>query len=191
MNVKAIKNEKNLLLYQKLAHRHVGVRYPLSYLKTAKVFASYDHEGTMTGGFVLQRNLEDIRVLKSISSKVTYSLRRPVELTGVWFMPSTDPYFQRTLFWMHICIRLLPFLGGDTVFSYSSTQGALHKMYSVLKPRMLYQGWVDPLPGMSEGDHECVCSVSTHRITFLIFLSPKTLLKKLFPRKITRQTITP
>ena len=185
MILQTLKSEKNLLCYQKLTAEHVGVSFPMDYLKKARVRAAYDAKGTMIGGYLLQANASEIRVLKSVPQGIPVRLRRPIELTGLWFVaPARESRF-RWLFWLSICADLKPFSNRDLVFSYSTDQKYLGRIYSLIEPQIIYAGEVAPLPGMSKPDHETICFAPVWKLSWLWLRRPAFFFSRMKPKSQT------
>ena len=183
MNFKTLSSKLELSNFQRSAQKHLGIVYPTEYLQSAVVRCAFDENSEMIGGYIIQGQAAEIRVLRSVSDDVTALVFKPIELTGLWLRPGSGKANFRWLFWLNLCWDFVPYLGRQIVFSYSTSKVSLAKMYKSFDPQVLYCGVVPRLPGMSHPDHETICVVPAWKLVFLFFRKPSFFFQRLMPRE--------
>lgn len=182
MKVFRVQNEADRIEYQALTERWLGIRYPMDYLETSKVYLARDERGCPVGGYCL-RLKPPYRVLESLPAPSTPLTGKTVELTGLWFQPDDPRPNGRVRFWARLCGSLLRHAYKNVVFAYSLSKPGLAKTYANARPTVLFSGVTKMQPGMTTPEAEVVCVAQAYRIALLPVLRPKFFLRRLCPRR--------
>jgi fatty acid desaturase len=183
IKVKTISCELELSDFQQSAAKHLGITYPTDYLKSAIVRCALDEDSKMVGGYIIQSQEKDIRVLSSLSDDRRAGVLNPIELTGLWLDSGAKKTNLRWIFWLNLCWDFVPYLGRQIVFSYSTSKVSLAKMYKSFDPQVLHCGIVQRLLGMSHPDHETICVVPAWKLVFLFLRRPSFFIQRHIPRE--------
>jgi len=171
--VDRLKSDSDLELYRSETAKHVGVEYPMAYLREARVYALRKSDGTILGGFAFVAGCE-LRTVQSLPVNLQSRVLSGnyVELTGLWLAPESFRPFTVIHFWLALSWAAVPFVRKKLIFTFSSSKLGLKKMYSVLKPDEIYHGTVPILQGMTGEDIESINETPCFRLAFLPVLNP-------------------
>lgn len=155
--------QSELLEFQGLAYRNIGVRFPLDFLKSARVFAVKNQYGKICGGFALAKG-EHSRVIESLPEEAMETLREKYpnyendlfEITALWLCRSQRSKTLSVRFWTKLYREVVRMKRPFFIYAFSSEKKKLGQIYQVVKPTRIFHGYTKILPGMKEPDHEVI-----------------------------------
>jgi hypothetical protein len=156
-------DQADLLTFQGLAFRNIGVKFPLEFLKNSRVFAVRNQFGTICGGFALARG-EHSRVIESLPEEAMETLKKHYpqyeedlfEITALWLCRSQRSKTLSVRFWTKLYREVVRMKRPYFIYAFSSEKKKLGEMYQVVKPTRIFEGFTKILPGMKEPDHEVI-----------------------------------
>ncbi|OIQ19834.1 MAG: hypothetical protein BM556_04950 [Bacteriovorax sp. MedPE-SWde] len=162
-SINLLTNEEELLEFQGLAYKNIGVRFPLDFLQAARVFAVRNQRGVICGGFALAKG-EHSRVIKSLPTEAMNTLKSQYpnyredifEITALWLCRSERSKTLSVRFWTKLYREVVRKKRPYFIYAFSSEKKKLGKIYQVVKPTRIFEGYTNILPGMNEPDHEIV-----------------------------------
>jgi hypothetical protein len=187
---RVLRSESELNEYAEKTHRHLGVRFPLEYLKRSKVVAYLSDSGEMVGGYAMVLK-GPFRTLESLPDVVRdchpFLKETPMkdicEFTGLWLAPEMRRRTVSFVFWLRMYFDVVTLGKKHFVYAYSLDKKALGRMYRVCNPEVLFRGMTRMQPGMSKPEAESVEVTSLARIVWTPLLKPQFLLFKMIRRR--------
>ena len=167
----------------------LGVHFPLSYLKQGRVRVFRDRGGQLVGGYALILK-GPFRTLASIPDSAgftpTFSESELFEVTALWLDRAVPPGRFRTWVWWTFA-RDLATQPGKRWYVYSYDLRKKKKLgetfRAISRPRVLYEGPVKELEGMSGPSAEAVELGSCFRVKLFPLLAlPNLVVKLVFDR---------
>ena len=195
MRVKLIDNEKDLSQFQRRAQRYIGVLFPVDYIKESSVYGIY-HNDQVMGGYLIKTDSQ-FRTIQGLPEEVqkrflnSYKLNDICEITGLWIHPSLRKSAASWELIISIALKLVRRPKKYFVYTYSKKCAGLGKIYSLSKPKRIYEGTVKQLPGMKSTDEEIIEIASSIKgslnviKTYLLF-SAQVLARDFLKPKISR-----
>lgn len=192
MKVRLIKSERDLIKFQEENQRHIGVLFPIEYLRESRAYGMY-HNNQLMGGYLIKTKSQ-LRTLQGLPDNVynsflnSYKLSEVCEITGLWIHPSLRKSTSSRRLIMNIALRLAIRPKKHFVYTYSKKCAGLEKLYSLSKPKRIYEGYVKQLPGMNRPDEEIIEIASSIKaglnvIKIYTIYSFKVSIKELFKLK--------
>lgn len=162
-SIQRIESKEELIEFQYLTNKSIGVRFPLEFLENSKVFAVFNRNDVMCGGFALV-NSEFSRVIDSLPEEATKTLatdfpnykKDTFEITALWLCRSQRSKALCFKLWSRLYFEILKMGRPNFIYAYSSEKTKLGKMYSLINPTRIFEGYTEMLPGMKEPDHEII-----------------------------------
>jgi hypothetical protein len=180
-----LKNELDLLEFQKYCAEFLHIDYPLECLQRSKVRAFIKNE-KIVGGFILTLK-PPFRVLESLPEavKATHAafkretLENSMEVTGLWLNPMVRGKRENFKFWMQLYTDLSFSNKKYLFYAYGLDKKHLQKIYSLMNPTVIYRGATKVMPGMQYAENESVEMASINYVRFSLFHRGDFIFKKL------------
>jgi len=162
-SIDQLTDQADLLQFQGLAFRNIGVKFPLEFLKSSRVFAVRNQLGTICGGFALAPGHQS-RVIESLPEEAMETLKENYpnytddlfEITALWLCRSQRSKTLSVRFWTKLYREVVRMKRPNFIYAFSSEKKKLGEMYQVVKPIRIFEGYTNVLPGMKEPDHEVI-----------------------------------
>lgn len=161
-------NEDKVLFHQK-ACKLTGVNFPFEYFNRSLIRAFKDESNNIVGGYVLVTQAP-LRVLESIpyKAKAGLDIKKIFEVTGLWMDPRFRSGKFSVLFWLQFSRDVSNQKDKDHyVYSYPLGSQRLKKLYSLARPKVLYEGVTKKLIGNTKESHESVEIACRSKIKYL------------------------
>jgi hypothetical protein len=193
---RTLRTAAELAQYAELTHKHLGIRFPLEYLRKSKITGYFGDEGEMLGGYAMV--LEGpFRVLESLPDSVrgshpffkTASMDEVCEFTGLWLTPEMRKRSSSVLFWLRMYFDVVTLGKKHFVYAYSLDKRALGRLYRVCNPTVLFQGMTKIQPGMPKPEAESVEVTSISRVIWSPFVKPQFLLYKMLRKRTLSENL--
>ena len=184
-SIQRITSREELIEFQYLTNKSIGVRFPIEFLENANVFAVFNRKDVMCGGFALV-NAQFSRVVDSLpedakeklEAKFPNYINDTFEITALWLCRSQRSKSLCFRLWTRLYFETVRMGRANFIYAYSSEKVNLGKMYSLIKPTRIFKGYTNILPGMKEADHEVVEVGSVKAASMAWVTQFPTLLKK-------------
>jgi hypothetical protein len=149
MNFRTLQRDSELIEFQTKVRSRVKVEFPLSFLQQCRVLGYFDEANQLVGGFAFAWG-SNMRVLGSLPLSVQKHLdpTHLVEVTALWLCPSIDSRLDRAMFWSRLILEVFTLGDREIIFAYDARAQHLRRVYSLLQPRLVFEGQTLVLPGM-------------------------------------------
>ena len=195
MKTKVLRQASDYKIFALECSKKLNLDYPLEYLMNAKVRAFYNKYGAMIGGYVLNFNGR-FRVIESIPAHVKKDspwinrevLNNSYEVTGLWLDHRLGDIGTNFIFWLTMYKDMIMTRRKYLVYAYDLDKTYLKKLYSNLKPKVIFSGKTIKQVGMHEACEESIEIASVNHLRLCILYRYDYFLKKLLvpARKMLR-----
>lgn len=195
MKTRVLTQVNDVEMFAFYCSKKLKLDYPIDYLMQAKVRAFYNKYGVMIGGYVLNFN-GAFRVINSLPKHVKKNspwvnskvLSNAYEVTGLWLDHRLSDLGTSFVFWLTMYKDMIFTRRKYLVYAYSLDKTNLKKLYSNLKPKVIFSGKTILQEGMKEECEESIEIASVNHLRFCLFYRLDYFLKKLVvpARKISK-----
>lgn len=186
MGFRLLHEQRDLLQYINYTEAHLGVRFPLEYLRQGRVMGFFDKNHKLAGGYslilkgpfrVLESLPETIKTAHPILSKIKES--SICEITGLWLSPELKYNNTSLHLWLRFYRNILFLRKKYFVYAYTFGKRSLGRLYSNMRPYIIFQGKTKLLPGMHQPEFESVELTTWGRIITVPIRKPRLLFGKM------------
>lgn len=147
MQIDMITSQTDLIQFDDRVSELTGVRHTVNYYKECDVFACYDTNKKMIGGYAFKLK-PPFRVLWALSHQPEAyikffqdtTLAQIMEQSALWIEPESMLMRDKTLFFQSLMKYTLQYDRDYMLYAYNFNQMHLRKLYSRMKPHILFQG---------------------------------------------------
>lgn len=181
-----LKTDEELIEFQTMTQKAIGVNFPISYLKQSLVRGFRDSKNQLLAGYALVHSGK-LRTIESMpdSHQINYDTSTFLEVTALSIDKNIKSGLFSGQFWIHFSKDIFLFKDKEyIIYAYDLKATKLQELYSLADPILLYKGQVKKLKGNAEASFEAIEIAYKRRINFLpVYVLPKFLKKIMFKRQ--------
>lgn len=173
MQIDLITDQADLIQFDSRVCELTGVKYPANYYQSCDVFACYDTNRKMIGGYAFKLK-PPFRVLWALSHQPEAyikffqhtTLAQIMEQSALWIEPGSMLMRDKLVFFQSVMQYVLQCDRDHMLYGYNFSKPHLQKLYSRMEPRILFQGEL-----LGEGRDQfpvCINSVQLANLKLLI-----------------------
>lgn len=150
--------ERDIEEFRDYALKNLKIKYPMEYLRRARIRAFKDSDGYINGGYVIVSE-GPLRSISQLDNKfvVHYKDLKLFEINSLWLKPKKKCGFLSCAFWYQVSKDVSSFTNYDyLVFSYEYKKEKLEELYKLSRSKIIYRGPVKPIQGMKSTSYESV-----------------------------------
>ena len=145
-------SKQQIASYNAFCKKHLKVEFPTEYLDRADIYLLTDKHGNIVGGaaFVQTGGFRSIECVPCPSTRNklldNYGGNDLAEINGVWLCPSIRKTKTIIYYW-HCVLSIMLQTNKNYVFSCSTSNASLNRLYSGMASLRIYTGAIIPQPG--------------------------------------------
>jgi hypothetical protein len=194
IRVRRLTTPAELAAFRAAAHRVLHIEYPLDYLERSRVIGVCDEGGELLGGFAIDSR-GPFRSLTQIpaedQARMAFELaelaRSAAEINGLWLSGKVRSPLLIAWFWLTLGWEMVRSGRRRVVYSYVMSDARLKRMWGAMESQVLYQGWVDQLPGMTGPERESVECARIWTAVLTPFLRPGWFARRVLGRTLLQR----